>query len=121
MKKTIILFIASLVLCCAGEKELSPSETAKLVAESFYHGDDETLKKYTSQSAYENLSQIQELFLEAEENTSNFEVIEEKKKGVTVWIKYSTSFDPKPGVFKLIQENGQWKVTHNGPRDNGPF
>jgi len=121
MKKMIILFIASLVLSCAGEKELSPSETAKIVAESFYYGDKETLQKYTTKEGYANLVTVQNMFQEDKESKSNFEVIDEKAQDVEVWIKYTTSFDLKPGIFKLVKENGQWKVTHNGPRDNGPF
>lgn len=42
-------------------------------------------------------------------------------EGEVAWIKYSTVYDPKPGVFKLVKKDGQWKVTHNGPRDKGPF
>jgi hypothetical protein len=49
------------------------------------------------------------------------EILDEAVDGEATWVKYRTSYDDKPGVFKLVQEDGQWKVTHNGPRDKGPF
>ncbi|SHG25337.1 hypothetical protein SAMN05444483_10765 [Salegentibacter echinorum] len=121
MKKIAFFSLVALVLSCAGKQNLSPSETAKLVAESFYHGDKTTLKEYTTASGYANLSSIQEMFIENKDSKSNFKVLDEQKEGEVTWIKYSTSYDRKPGIFKLVNEDGQWKVTHNGPRDKGPF
>ena len=100
---------------------MSPSETAKVVAESFYHGDKATLKKHTTEEGYTNLSSIQDMFVQDKNSESNFKIVDEAMEGNVAWIKYSTAYDPKPGVFKLVQKDGQWKVTHNGPRDKGPF
>jgi hypothetical protein len=121
MKNIAIYSLVFLFLACAGKQDLSPSETAKIVAESFYHGDKETLKEYTTASGYANLSSIQEMFTEDKDSESNFQVVDKKTESEVAWIKYSTSYDPKPGVFKMVKEEGQWKVTHNGPRDKGPF
>jgi len=108
-------------MSCAEKQELSPSETAKIVVESFYHGDKVTLEEYTTKSGYANLSSIQEMFIEDKDSESNFEVLDEKTEGEVAWIKYSTSYDPKPGVFKMVKKDSQWKVTNNGPRDHLPF
>lgn len=121
MKKIAVFSLVVLFLSCAGKQDLSPSETAKIVAESFYHGDKTTLKEYTTASGYANLSSIQEMFTEDKNSESDFKVVDEQKEGDVTWIKYSTSYDPKPGVYKLVKEDGVWKVTHNGPRDKGPF
>lgn len=121
MKKIAVFSLVVLFLSCAGKQNLSPSETAKIVAESFYHGDKTTLKEYTTASGYANLSSIQEMFAEDKDSECDFKVVDEQKEGEVTWIKYLTSYDPKPGVFKMVKENGQWKVTHNGPRDRGPF
>lgn len=121
MKKIVICSLVLLFISCSGNKNMSPSETAKVVAESFYHGDKATLKNHTTAEGYANLSSIQEMFVEDKNSESDFKVVDEATEGDVAWIKYSTAYDPKPGVFKLIQEDGQWKVTHNGPRDNGPF
>lgn len=121
MKNLVIFSIILLVVSCSENKNLSPSETVKIVATSFYHGDAATLKKHTTTEGYANLSSIQEMFSEDEDSEINFKVVEEAMNGEVAWIKYSTAYDPKPGVFKLIKEDGQWKVTHNGPRDKGPF
>ena len=43
---------------------MSPSETAKVVAESFYQGDKATLKKHTTADGFANLSSIQDMFAE---------------------------------------------------------
>ena len=70
---------------------------------------------------YANLSSIQEMFVQDKNSKSDFKVVDEAMEGQVAWIKYSTAYDPKPGIFKLVKEDGHWKVTHNGPRDNGPF
>ena len=82
MKNLVICSFLLLFFSCSENKNLSPSQTAKVVAESFYHGDEATLKKHTTAEGYANLSSIQGMFTE---------------------------------------DNGQWKVTHNEPRDKGPF
>ncbi|MAY21169.1 MAG: hypothetical protein CMC74_00105 [Flavobacteriaceae bacterium] len=121
MKRLLIYLLVSLLISCTGNKDMSPSETAKVVAESFYHGDKASLKKYTTAEGYANLSSIQEMFVQDKNSKSDFKVVDEVMEGEVAWIKYSTAYDPKPGVFKLIKEDKRWKVTHNGPRDNGPF
>jgi len=121
MKKIIICSLVVLFISCSENKNPSPSETAKIVAISFYHGDDATLKRHTTAEGYANLSSIQAMFTEDKDSKADFKVVDEAMVGEVAWVKYSTAYDPKPGVFKLVQENGQWKVTHNGPRDKGPF
>jgi len=121
MKNLVICSLILLFFSCSEKKNLSPSETAKVVAESFYHGDEATLKKFTTSEGYANLSSIQAMFTEDKDSEANFKVVDEVIDGEVAWVKYSTAYDPKPGVFKLVQKDGQWKVTHNGPRDKGPF
>ena len=121
MKNSVICLLISLFISCSGNKAMSPSETAKVVAESFYHGDKASLKKHTTAEGYANLSSIQEMFVQDKNSKSDFKIIDEAMVGEIIWIKYSTAYDSKPGIFKLVKEYGQWKVTHNGPRDNGPF
>lgn len=121
MKNLVICSFLLLLFSCSENKNLSPSETAKVVAESFYHGDEATLKKHTTAEGYANLSNIQEMFAEDKDSETHFKMMDETMVGEVAWVKYSTAYDPKPGVFKLVQEDGQWKVTHNGPRDKGPF
>jgi hypothetical protein len=121
MKKIVIYSVILLFFSCSENKNLSPSETAKVVAESFYHGDEATLKKHTTVEGYANLSSIQAMFTEDKNSEVNFKVVDEAMDGEVAWVKYATAYDPKPGVFKLVREDGQWKVTHNGPRDQGPF
>ena len=121
MKKIVICSLVILFISCSQTKNLSPSETAKVVAESFYHGDEATLKKHTTAEGYANLSSIQAMFAQNKNSASSFKIVDEAMDGKVAWVKYSTTYDPKPGVFKLVQEDGQWKVAHNGPRDKGPF
>ncbi len=121
MKRLLICSLVLLFLSCSENKNLSPSETAKIVAQSFYHGNDSNLKKYTTAEGYANLSSIQDMFAQDKNSEAKFKLVDEAMEGETAWIKYSTAYDPKPGIFKLVKENGQWKVTHNGPRDKGPF
>ena len=119
--KKVFLFSVIIALVACNEKEMPHIETAKIVAESFYHNNDTTLKKYTTGENYAVLSSIQELFAESENSEVNFEVIEDTIDGNVAWVRYSTSFEEKPGVFKLIKEYGLWKITERKPREGVAF
>lgn len=120
MKKVLLyVFIIALVAC--NEKEITHTETTEIVAESFYQNDDATLEEYTTAESFANLSSLQDLFSENENSEINFEIIEDTIEGDVAWVRYSTSFEEKPGVFKLVRENGQWKVTERKPREEVPF
>ena len=121
MKILVFYSLILLFLSCSENKNLSPSETAKIVAESFYHGNDSNLKKHTTTEGYASLSNIQAMFVQDKDSEADFKIADEAMEGETAWIKYSTAYDPKPEIFKLVREDGQWKVTHNGPKDKGPF
>ena len=120
MKRIILYSFITLLIAC-NEKEMSHTETAEIVAESFYHNDHATLEKYTTAESYSVLSSLQDLFAEDEKSEINFAVIEDTIDGDVAWVRYSTSFEEKPSVFKLIKENGQWKVTEQKPREKVPF
>ncbi|WP_339655746.1 hypothetical protein [uncultured Salegentibacter sp.] len=121
MKRMIICSITLLLFSCSEKKTLSPSQTAEIVVESFYHGEKDKLEEYTTDEGYAYLSSIQALFTVDKSSAVNFKVIQEVMDGDEVWIQYATGYDPTPGVFKLVKEDGQWKVAHNGPRAKGPF
>ncbi|MCM4153599.1 hypothetical protein DHD05_18555 [Arenibacter sp. N53] len=82
--------------------------------------DNTILKKYTTSDGYSGLILIQNLVPEEEIGTK-VEILDEAVEDNTAWVKYNSSFDKKPGIFKLIKENDQWKVTSKGPREKGPF
>lgn len=121
MKKIIIYSFVVLFLACAGKQELSPSETSKIVVESFYTKDNGTIKKYTTPEGYNGMIAIQNFVGEGNTTDSNFKVLNETTEGDTTWIKFTTSYDAKPETFKLVKENGQWKVTQQGVREKSPF
>ena len=120
MKKVLLLSVITALAACS-EKEMSHTETAKIVAESFYHNDDTTLEKYTTSDYYPILSSLQGLFAKDENSKIDFTVIKDTINGNIAWVRYSTSFEEKPGVFKLIKEDGLWKVTERKPREKVPF
>lgn len=99
---------------------MSPSETTKIVAESFFSKDESALKRHTTSEGYASLTTLLNLLPDSNEKVK-VEILDEAIDGDIVWVKYKTSYDEKPGVFKLVQEDGQWKVTYNGPREKGPF
>ncbi|AWH75486.1 hypothetical protein DCS32_15345 [Dokdonia sp. Dokd-P16] len=121
MKSFIAVAISLLFISCSEDVNLSPSKTAEIVVESFYHRDNNTLKKHTTAEGFTNLMSIQNLFLKDKNSATAFKLINETVDGEIAWVQYSVAYDPKPSVFKLVKENGSWKVTHKGPRDNGPF
>lgn len=121
MKNIIIYSVLFLFLACAGKQNLSPSETSKIVVESFYNEDNETLKKYTTQEGYEGLKLIQNVITSGKSGDSNFKVLQETKNKDTAWVRFTTSYEENPELFKLLKQNGAWKVTMQGAREKGPF
>ena len=119
--KRVLLYSVILALVACNEKKMTHTETAKIVAESFYYNDNATLEKHTTAESYAVLSSLQDLFTADENSEMNFAVIEDTINGDVAWVRYSTSFEEKPSVFKLVKEDGQWKVTEQKPREELPF
>lgn len=120
MKRIFIFSVILLFISCSQNKNLSPAETTKMVLKSFYEKDNSTLKKHTTADGYSGLLMIQDMVPENNKEVT-VEILDESVDGDTAWVKYNTSYDEKPGVFKLVKENGQWKVSSKGPRERGPF
>jgi hypothetical protein len=120
MKHIFIFTLLISFLSCSETKNLTPAETAKVVAQSFFTKDKSALKAHTTEEGYASLVAIQDMIPTPEKEVT-VEILDEKKEGENTWVKYSTSYDEKSGIFKLVKENGMWKVTYNGPRDKGPF
>ncbi len=120
MKRIFIFSVILLFISCSQDKNFSPTETAKMVLKSFYEKDNSTMKKYTTTDGYSGLLMIQDMVPESNKEVT-VEILGENVDGDTAWVKYNTSYDEKPGVFKLVKENGQWKVSSKGPRERGPF
>ena len=99
---------------------MSHTETAKVVAKSFFSKDESTLKKHTTPEGYASLITVQNMLPKSDKKIE-VEILDEAIDGEIAWVKYSTSYDGKSGVFKLVKGNGQWKVTSKGPREKGPF
>ena len=110
-----------MVACSSTTHNDSPGETAQVVAESFYHKDNATLKDNTTREGYEGLISIQNFIGDGKEGASNFKILEEKSSGDTAWVKFTTNYDKKPETFKLLRDNGSWKVTRKGVREQNPF
>ena len=119
--KRVLLYSIIIALVACNEKEMTHTETAEIVAESFYHKDEATLERYTTAESYAVLSSLQDLFSEDKESEINFKVIQDTIDGDVAWVRYSTSFEDKPSVFKLVKDDGQWKVTEQKPREKVPF
>ena len=120
MKNFFIYSSIILFLACAENKASSPGETAKVVIESFYSKDNNTLKKHTTNDGYDGFKMIENMVPE-QDNNAKAKILEEVIEGDTAWVKYNSNYDKKPGVFKLLKKDGQWKVTNKGPREKGPF
>ena len=120
MKKLVIYSLLLLFLSCSESKTKSPSETGKAVAESFFSKDESALKKHTTAEGYASLITVQNMLPDSDKDIE-VEILDEVLDGELAWIKYSTTYDGKTGIFKLTKENGQWKVTNKGPREKGPF
>ncbi|SRX53889.1 hypothetical protein [Aequorivita sp. CIP111184] len=120
MKRIGICSLVLLFISCSGNTNMSPSETAKAVAESFFSEDESTLKKHTTSEGYASLITVQNMIPDSDKEVE-VKILEESIDEEIAWVKYSTTFDGKSGIFKLVKENNQWKVTSKGPREKGPF
>lgn len=120
MKAFITSVLVLFIFSCTEQQNLTHTETAKIVLESFYKKDNSTLKKHTTSDGYSGLIMIQNM-IPNEDKDANIEILSETLEGDLAWVKYNSSYDKSPGVFKLIKENGLWKVTSKKPRERGPF
>lgn len=121
MKRMVIYSLVLLLFACAEQQHLSPTETAKVVAESFYQKENSILKKHTTTEGYDGMIAIQNFVGDENPENSDFKVVNETMDGDIAWVKFTTSYDTKPETFKLVKQDGQWKVTQQGARENGPF
>ncbi len=121
MKRLVIYTVVLLFIACAETQDSSPASIAKTVAESFYQGDEETLKKHTTPEGFANFSNLMKMFAKPKGSESNFKVLDESVEGEIAWVKYSTSYDKTPGVFKLVKVDGEWKATARKPKEEVPF
>jgi len=106
-------------LACTNSQR-SHTETAQIVVESFYQKDLPTLEKHTTQGSFESFFQIQDVF-PPESRDSNFQVLQETEDGNTAWVQFTTAYEEQPETFKLVKEDGSWKVTEIGMGEKGPF
>ena len=120
MKNLVICSLVLLFISCSESKNMSHTETAQIVAESFFSKDESTLKKHITASGYSSLITGLNMMPDSDKEIK-VEILEEAIDGEIAWVKYKTSFDGKSGIFKLIKENNQWKVTNKGPREKGSF
>lgn len=120
MKNILICNFVLLFVSCAEQKTKTPSETATAVLEALHIKNDSTLlKKHTTSDGFQSLQMIQDYI--PTDTDATFKILDESIDVYTDWIQYNTSYDDKPGVFKLTKMDGQWKVTSKGPRERGPF
>ncbi len=120
MKKLILIPILLFIFACTENQQLSHIETSNIVVKSFYTKDNDKLEAHTTTEGYGGLTSIQNL-ISGEEKTLNFKVINEAVNGDTAWVKFTTNYNTKPETFKLVKEDGKWKVTQQGVREKGPF
>ncbi len=120
MKSILTFALLFLAFSCSEKQELSHTETATIVAQSFFSKDESALKKYTTSEGYASLVTVLNMIPEFNKEIK-VDILDEAIEGDIAWVKYKTSFDGKMGVFKLVKENGQWKVTSKGVREKGPF
>ena len=120
MKRMLLMSVLIIFIACS-EAEKSPTETAKIVVESFYKKDLPTLEKYTTEESFQAFMNIQDMFPAAEDENSNFNVLQETESGNIAWVQFKTNYEDNPETFKLIKENGSWKVTEIGMGEKAPF
>ncbi|WP_418603569.1 hypothetical protein [Hwangdonia sp.] len=120
MKKMILYLLIMLFMGCT-QSQLSHTDTAKVVVESFYKNDNSILKKHTTPESYASFMSVQAIVAPGTDDASNFKLIKESVNGNTAWVKFSTSFEDKPETFKLEKVDGKWLVAEKGTGENAPL
>ena len=120
MKRLLLIPVLFLLIAC-GEVEKSHTETAEIVVESFYEKEFSILKEYTTEQSYQAFRDVEQMFSALETGNSNFNVLQETQNGDIAWVKFTTAYEEQPETFRLIWENGQWKVTEIGMGEKAPF
>ncbi|MGM1055483.1 MAG: hypothetical protein ACQEWG_06315 [Bacteroidota bacterium] len=120
MKKILVLFLTVICFACT-EAERSHTETAQIVVESFYQKDFPVLEKHTTKDSYDSFMCIQDIVPKVDNRDSHFKVIQETENENTAWVQFSTVYEEQPETFKLIKEEGSWKVTEIEMGEKGPF
>ena len=113
MKNLALILLLFVGVACS-QQYLSPSETAKVVVESFFNKDNQKLSEFTTAESYESFMAIQDIMTANTSGKFNFKVLQEKVDGDIAWVQFSTSYEEKPETFKLIKENRRWKVAEKG-------
>ncbi|XMO85019.1 hypothetical protein AAFN75_09495 [Algibacter sp. AS12] len=121
MKKIVICLLVLLFFSCAETKISGPSDTAKIVIESFYEKNEKALKANSTPQAYSNYMNTINMFNATVKDDSNFTVLQDTIMGDLAWVKYTTAYDKTPGLFKLVKQNGKWLADARGSKDKSPF
>ena len=120
MKKMLFLLLTVICFACT-EAERSHTQTSQIVVESFYQKNFPVLKKHTTKESFDSFMYIQQIVPAADKRDSSFKVIQETKNGNTAWVKFSTVYEAQPETFKLIREEGSWKVAEIEMGEKVPF
>ena len=102
MKRLVICSLVLLFLSCSQSTTKSPSEIAKVVASSFFSKDESALKKHTTSEGYASLITVQNMMPDSDKDIE-VEILDEAIDGEIAWVKYSTTYDGKTGIFKLAK------------------
>lgn len=119
--KRAAFYLLSLVFLACADIQMSHTETAKVVVESFYTKDNSKLKSHTTPESYESFMAVQDFMTSENPKESTFKVINETVDGDTAWVKFTTSYEEKPETFKLVKVDGKWKVAEKGLREKSPI
>ncbi|QYA26725.1 hypothetical protein G3I01_14895 [Gramella sp. MT6] len=120
MKRLLIIGMLTFLISCS-ESPKTPVETSQIVVESFYQRNNGQLEEYTTLGLYNSYMAVQEQMTNGKNGSSNFKVVKDTIYGDTAWVKFNSAYADRPETFKLIKQNGKWKVTETGLRERSPF
>jgi len=120
MKRMFLMWLMVICFACT-EAERSHTQTAQIVVESFYQKDFPVLENHTTKESFDSFMYIQDIVPAVDKQNSSFKVIQETENGNTAWVQFSTVYEEQPETFKLIKEEGSWKVTEIEMGEKVPF
>ena len=104
MKRLLICPLVLLFISCAGNNNMSHTETAQIVAESFFSKDESALKKHTTSDGYASLITVQNMIPDSDK-TIEVEILDEAIDGEIAKFDALTLFFCSQSIFPDSERN----------------
>jgi len=119
--KNLALILLLLVGAACSQQNLSPTETAKIVVESFYNKDNQKLKEYTTAESYESYLFIQDMIATGTYGKSDIKVLQEKCMEILLGFNLLLPMRRNLRLLSLLRKMADGRLRRRGCGRRGRF